>query len=92
MLTKDSKTGTLYVIATPIGNLEDITLRALRKLKEIEICAAEDTRKSRILFNFFQINTTVMNFSFREIIILIYMNFGSKTFHQLSLVFCKSKC
>ena len=63
MLTKDSKTGTLYVIATPIGNLEDITLRALRKLKEIEICAAEDTRKSRILFNFFQINTTLVSYN-----------------------------
>ena len=63
MSTKKTKTGTLYVIATPIGNLEDITLRALRKLKEIEICAAEDTRKSRKLFNFYQINTKLISYN-----------------------------
>jgi len=52
----------LYVIATPIGNLEDISLRALRLLREVKLIAAEDTRKTRHLLNAYDIKTALTSY------------------------------
>lgn len=54
--------GTLYIIGTPIGNLEDITLRQLRMLREVDFIAAEDTRVTRKLLNHFEISTPAVSF------------------------------
>lgn len=61
-MNREQGPGMLYLCATPIGNLEDITMRVLRILQEVDVIAAEDTRQTRKLLNHYEIKTPLVSY------------------------------
>jgi len=61
-MVKNTKFGVLYIVATPIGNLQDISKRALNTLNNVDLCVAEDTRKSKILLNKYNLKKKLISY------------------------------
>ena len=61
-MSSTSDTGTLYIVATPIGNLGDMTFRAVEILKNVSLIAAEDTRQTRKLLNHYDLSTPMISY------------------------------
>ncbi len=61
-MTDDAASGTLYIVSTPIGNLEDITYRAVKLLAAVDLIAAEDTRTTKVLLNHYDIHTPLVSY------------------------------
>ena len=61
-MVKNTKFGVLYIVATPIGNLQDISKRALNTLNNVDLCAAEDTRKSKVLLNKYNLEKKLISY------------------------------
>jgi len=61
-MSKNTKFGVLYIVATPIGNLEDISQRAINTLSMVSLCAVENTKKSKILMNKYNIQTRLISY------------------------------
>ena len=56
-------TGTLYIVGTPIGNLKDVTYRSLELLSDVDLIAAEDTRRTGVLLKHYEIKTPLTSFN-----------------------------
>ena len=61
-MTKNTKFGVLYIVATPIGNLQDISKRALSTLSKVDLCATEDTRKSKVLLDKYNLEKKLISY------------------------------
>ena len=86
-MSKNTKFGVLYIVATPIGNLEDISKRALDCLSSVDFCATEDTRKSKVLMNKYNINTRLVSYhNFSEKQKLKYMISNLKDGLNIALI------
>ena len=59
---RNNNIGTLFIVSTPIGNLEDITFRAVSTLNSVNLIAAEDTRRSKVLLSRYTINTKMVSY------------------------------
>jgi len=62
-MTDADSTGVLYIVSTPIGNLGDITYRSVEMLRQVQVIAAEDTRRTRVLLNHYDISTRLSSFN-----------------------------